>query len=157
MAGLRVIWVGRTQKGFVQEGVRFYLERIRPFQPLACVEVRAADHSGRDPAQALALEGEGILKRLAPEDCVWVLDQKGEQPSTRELAARLEAALAASARPPTFVIGGAFGVERRVKERAERLLSLSRLTYPHQLVRVIFLEQLYRALSLLAGHAYHHD
>lgn len=157
MAGLRVVWVGRTQQGFVEEGVAYYRDRIAPFQPLEIVEVRAAGHSGRDPAQALRREGEAILKRIPPADPVALLDERGRELDTRAFARWLAARQQEAARPLTFVVGGAYGVDAAVRDRAQDTLALSRLTFPHQLVRVILLEQLYRALSLLAGHAYHHE
>lgn len=157
MAGLRVIWVGGSRQRFVAEGIAHYRERIAPFQPIELVEVRAAAHSGRDPAQALRREGEAILKRLAPDDPVVLLDERGREPSTREFADWLADRQAQGGRALTFVIGGAYGVDEAVRRRAGHTLSLSRLTLPHQLVRVVLLEQLYRALSLLAGHGYHHD
>jgi 23S rRNA (pseudouridine1915-N3)-methyltransferase len=157
MAGLRILWVGRSQQPFVEQGIAFYRERIAPYQPLELVELRAAAHSGRAPAQALRREGEAILKRLAPDDAVVLLDERGRQFSTREFADWLGEQQARSGRPLTFVIGGAYGVDEAVRRRAGTTLALSRLTFPHQLVRVVLLEQLYRALSLRAGHGYHHE
>jgi 23S rRNA (pseudouridine1915-N3)-methyltransferase len=157
MAGLRVLWVGRSQQRFVEQGIAFYRERIAPFQSLELVELRAAAHSGRDPAQALRREGEALLKRLAPDDSMVLLDERGRQLSTRELADWLAARQAAGGRALTFVIGGAYGVDEAVRRRADDVIALSRLTLPHQLVRVVLLEQLYRVLSLQAGHGYHHE
>lgn len=157
MAGLRVIWVGKSQPRFVEQGVAHYRERIAPFQPIELVEVRAAAHSGRDAGQALRREGEAILKRIGPDDPVVLLDERGRQLSTRELADWLAARQAEARRALTFVVGGAYGVDDAVRRRAGHTLALSRLTLPHQLVRVVLLEQLYRALSLLAGHGYHHE
>ena len=157
MAGLRIVWVGRSQHPFVEQGIAYYRERIAPYQALELVEVRAAAHSGRDPAQALRKEGEAILKRLAPDDPVVLLDERGREFNTQELADWLGERQAAAGRAVTFVIGGAYGVDGSVRRRAGMALALSRLTLPHQLVRVVLLEQLYRVLSLRAGHGYHHD
>jgi 23S rRNA (pseudouridine1915-N3)-methyltransferase len=157
VAGLRVVWVGRSQPRFVQEGIAFYRERIAPYQPLELVEVRAAGHSGREPAQALRREGEAILKRIAPADDVALLDERGRQLDTRALADWLGRRQARGGGALTFVVGGAYGVDEAVRRRADDVLALSRLTLPHQLVRVVLLEQLYRVLSLRAGHGYHHD
>ena len=157
MAGLRILWVGRSQQSFVEQGIAYYRERIAPYQSIELVEVRAAAHSGRDPAQALRREGEAILKRLAPEEPVVLLDERGRQFSTREFADWLGEQQERAGRPPTFVIGGAYGVDEAVRSRAGTAIALSRLTLPHQLVRVVLLEQLYRALSLRAGHGYHHQ
>lgn len=157
MAGLRVLWVGRSRKGFVSDGVAFYCERIRPLQPITCETVRAADHSGRTPDQALAVEADALLRRLAPEDPLVLLDERGQRPDTRGFAALLDELIDEPAGRPTFIIGGAYGVDERIRRRAQRVVSLSRLTFPHQLVRLVLLEQIYRALTLRAGHAYHHD
>lgn len=157
MSGIRIVWVGKTDKGFVAEGVAHYAKRIKPFQSLETVEIRPAVHSGRDPRQALELEADAVLKRLVGADPVVLLDEGGNQPTTRAFADQLSGWLERPGGSPTFVIGGAFGVDDRLKSRADFNLSLSRLTFPHQLVRVILLEQLYRALSLLSGHGYHHE
>lgn len=156
MPGLRVIWVGRSAQPFVEQAVAYYRERISPYQALELVEVRAASHSGREAAQALRREGEAILKRLAPEDPVALLDERGRQLDTRELADWLASRQAATGRPVTFVVGGAYGVDPTVRARANDVIALSRLTLPHQLARVLLMEQLYRVLSLQAGHGYHH-
>ena len=151
MNRIRVIWVGKTAKGFPQDGVDHYLERIRPYREIECVDIRPADHSGRDPARALRVEGEAILKRIEDRERVILLDEGGTALSSPGLARWLEERPAA-----TFVIGGAHGIDGRVAARADDRLSLSKLTLPHQLVRIVLLEQLYRAFTLQHGHAYHH-
>jgi 23S rRNA (pseudouridine1915-N3)-methyltransferase len=157
MAGLRVIWVGKSQQRFVEEGIAHYRERVLPYQPLELVEVRAAAHSGRDAGQALRREGEAILKRIGPGETLVLLDERGRQLDTQGFADWLGARQAAGGRELTFVIGGAYGVDDAVRRRAADTIALSRLTLPHQLVRVVLLEQLYRILSLRAGHGYHHE
>lgn len=151
MSRIRVIWVGKTAKGFPQDGVDHYLKRIRPYREIECVDVRPGDHSGRDPVQALRMEGEAILKRIDDRARVILLDERGTALSSPDLARWLEERPAA-----TFVIGGAYGIDGRVVARADDRLSLSKLTLPHQLVRIVLLEQLYRAFTLQHGHAYHH-
>ena len=157
MAGLRVIWVGKTQHRFVSDAIAYYRTRIAPLQSLELVEVRAGDHSGRDAPRVLRRECEAILHRVDRSDTVVLLDEAGPARSTRELARWLEKLQAGSRPAITFVIGGAYGVDDAVRRRADHVVALSRLTFPHQLVRVILLEQLYRVLNLLAGHKYHHD
>ncbi len=157
MAGLRVVWVGKSQQRFVEEGIAYYRERIGPYLPLELVEVRAAAHSGRDAAQALRREGEAILKRIGPDEPLVLLDERGRQLDTAGFADWLGARQAVAGRAITFVIGGAYGVDEAVRGRAADVIALSRLTLPHQLVRVVLLEQLYRVLSLRAGHGYHHE
>lgn len=156
MQGLRVVWVGKTRAAFARQGVELYLKRIRALQQIECVEIRPASHSGRDPQAAVKLESDAILKRLAPGDPMVLLDEKGSRPTSKEMGAML-GRLSEGGGQATFVLGGPFGVDGRVGSMAAERLSLSHLTFPHQLARVILLEQLYRALTLQLGHAYHHD
>lgn len=157
MLKLRVMWVGKTKRGYAQDGVAFYRKRIKPLGELECVEIRAASHSGREPEAAARTESDAILKRLGPRDVAVLLDERGRQLSSPELAAMLDSPGMEDGRGLTFILGGAYGVDARVKAHAAKSISLSRLTFPHQLARVILLEQLYRALTLRAGHAYHHE
>ena len=118
--------------------------------------MRSAAHSGRDAGRAVEKESDAILKQIAPRDSVILLDEKGRQRSSRELAALFDE-LSRGGGSLTLVLGGAYGVDERVRARAGVTLSLSRLTFPHQLARVILLEQIYRSLTLREGHGYHHD
>lgn len=157
MAGLRVIWVGKTRQPFALEGVALYQKRLGAFHPLECVTVRSAAHSARAPEAALAAESEAILKKVAPGDALILLDEGGREPNTAEFAEIMRGGLEKGGGSLTFLLGGAYGVDGRIKARADDTLRLSRLTLPHQLARVVLLEQLYRAATLLAGHAYHHE
>jgi len=148
---LRILWVGKTGKGFAADGVAHYLGRIAPFAELDCVEIRAAGHSGRDPAQAMKEEADALLRRLGDQERMVLLDERGQALTSPQLAEWIEAH-----QPCTFVIGGAYGVHPAVAARAQARLSLSRLTLPHQLVRIVLLEQVYRAMTILHGHGYHH-
>jgi 23S rRNA (pseudouridine1915-N3)-methyltransferase len=151
MQPLRVIWVGKTEKGFVQDAVDFYASRIRALQPLELIDVRLASHSGRQPQVALAEESESILRRVGAGSAYTLLDEAGREMTSREFASWLS-----ESQPATFVVGGPYGVAPTIRDRARECLSLSRLTFPHQLARVVLLEQIYRALTLQRGHAYHH-
>ena len=153
MIRLRVLWVGRTQKGFVQEGVAHYLKRIAPLEPIECIDIKAARHSGRDSEQALRTEGDAILKRLGPGETAALLDESGKTLDSAQFAGWLERLERGRV---TFIVGGGYGVSRDLRSRVDETLSLSRLTLPHQLVRIVLLEQIYRALTLRAGHGYHH-
>jgi 23S rRNA (pseudouridine1915-N3)-methyltransferase len=156
MVRLRILAVGKTEAGFIQDGVAHYLKRLRPLKPVEWEEVRAAGHSGRAQDQALAAEGAAILKRVAPGERVVLLDERGKSRTSPELAQWLERLSRSDASGAVLVIGGAYGVAEEVRTRANEMLSLSPLTLPHQLVRVVLLEQLYRAATILAGQPYHH-
>lgn len=101
-------------------------------------------------------EGEAILKRLEPQDIVVLLDERGKEIDSPGFAALIDDALNGSTKRLVFIIGGAFGVSEEVKERANRILKLSALVFPHMIVRLILAEQLYRAWSIRTGGKYHH-
>ncbi len=103
------------------------------------------------------LEGQLVLKELPVQSTVVLLDERGTSISTKQLAQHLEAWKNGAARDVVIIIGGAFGVSQAVMQRANFTWSLSALVFPHQLVRLILIEQLYRASSLLAGSPYHHE
>jgi len=157
MLKVRLIWVGKTRQGFAKEGMAFFEKRLRPFVLLETVEIKAASHSGRDAAIAVGQEGEAILGKIGPDERVVLLDETGDLIDSRGLAGWLKGAAEESVAALTFVIGGAYGVDSSVRKRAQRILALSPMTFPHQLVRLIIMEQLYRAATLNAGHGYHHD
>ncbi|MCZ6646215.1 MAG: 23S rRNA (pseudouridine(1915)-N(3))-methyltransferase RlmH [SAR324 cluster bacterium] len=157
MQGLRIIWVGKTKLGYSRVGVSSFVKRITPLSNLECIEVRGAVHSNREPEAAIRVESDAILKRLQPREPVILLHENGKQHSSRELAQLLGNLREQGSGGVTFVLGGAYGVDERVEASATETISLSRMTFPHQLVRVMLLEQIYRALTLHGGHAYHHD
>jgi 23S rRNA (pseudouridine1915-N3)-methyltransferase len=154
---VRVIAVGTRMPAWVRSACHEYLTRLDRGLPVGLSEIEpAARRAGGSAQQAVALEGERLLGALRPADHVIALDERGTQFSTRELADWLNARMH-SGEDLTFVIGGPDGLAREVLTRSQLALSLSRLTLPHALVRVLLAEQLYRAHSLLANHPYHRD
>jgi 23S rRNA (pseudouridine1915-N3)-methyltransferase len=153
---LRVIAVGTRMPGWVDAAVEDYVRRLRGTWKL---ELQALSPASRRELAGAALaakasEGRRILALLSARDVVVALDERGEQMSTLELAAWLEARRG-EGRDLTFVIGGPDGLSDEVLARGRWRWSLSRLTLPHALARVVLAEQLYRAATLLAGHPYH--
>ncbi len=149
-----VLAVGRLKDRSYAEAAAGYLERAGRFAPCEQQEVRAGG-SG-DAAAVRAAEGERILAALGEHDTVAVCDERGRQLSTTEFIAWVSKRLGAGgAGRLVFVVGGAEGVSPGVRERADQLLALSRMTLPHELARVVLCEQIYRVLSTLAGHPYH--
>lgn len=150
----RVLLVGRTERGFVEEGTLHYLARVQRAHP---VEVVVLPEAGKgDAAYQQRSEGERLLAALRPGEKVVVLDERGTQLDSRSFAAKLGGWRDQGVRDVAFVIGGAYGLTEEVRKRGDLLLSLSAMTFPHQLVRVLFAEQLYRAMSILQGTGYHH-
>jgi 23S rRNA (pseudouridine1915-N3)-methyltransferase len=154
---IRIIAVGERMPRWVDEVVDDYTRRLAGSLKVALVEVAAGQRSARgDPAQAKQIEAQRILALIKPPEFVAALDERGTQMSTRELATWLAARMN-DGRDLVCVIGGPDGLTGEVLARADQQLSLSRLTLPHPLVRVVLAEQLYRAHTVLSGHPYHRD
>jgi len=153
---IRIISVGRTEDDYVRIGSARFLKRIRVYHPVEEVRVKGA-RAGKSEAivRILDREGERILKQIGPGDKVVLLDGEGQGMSSEAFAAFLGRELISGQGKPTFVIGGAEGVSQAVRERADRILSLSPMTLPHELARLVLLEQLYRGFTILKGKRYH--
>ena len=154
---LHLIAVGRKMPGWINSGYENYARRMPPDLPLVLAEIKPGHRvAGEDGARARQLEAERILLALPVGSVPVVLDERGTQVSTRELANWLQGWMAEGV-SPAFVIGGADGLDDSVKARAGKLLGLSKLTLPHALARVMLAEQLYRAVCIIKGHPYHRD
>ena len=154
---LHLIAVGHKMPVWIDAGYDDYARRMPPDMTLVLSEIKPGHRvAGEDGTRARQLEAERILTAL-PAGCVpVVLDERGTQATTRELAAWLQGWMAEGV-SPAFVIGGADGLDDSVKARAARLLGLSKLTLPHALARVMLAEQLYRAVCIIKGHPYHRE
>lgn len=149
---VKVLAVGKKHENWVSDGIGRYEQRLRkPFD----LSWQLLPHSSREGDAARSEESERILAKLDRDTFVVVLDERGRNVDSPELARRLRGALEAS-RPVTVVIGGAYGVTDQVRQRADFVWSLSALVFPHQLVRLILTEQIYRAQEITAGRGYHH-
>jgi 23S rRNA (pseudouridine1915-N3)-methyltransferase len=143
-----ILSVGNKMPAWIQEGFHEYAKRMPPEVRVELVELK--------PGRTTAEEGKRMLAALPASARVIALDERGKSVSTQGLAAML-AGWMGEGRNPVFAIGGADGLADEVKRRADQLVSLSALTLPHQLVRVVLAEQLYRAWSILARHPYHRE
>ena len=126
-----------------------------PFEIKESPELKNVSSLSRD--QIRTAEGKLILKNLRDSDEVVLLDEHGREFRSVEFASMLEKRLSASSRDLVFVIGGAYGFSTEVYERASSKISLSKMTFSHQMVRTIFVEQLYRAFTIIRGESYHHE
>ena len=154
---VRLIAVGTRPPAWVSQGYEEYARRLGPQLKLTLVQIEPGRRSaGQDPHRAIETEGRKILAALHDGEFVVALDEHGRQMPTRPFADWLAARMHAG-QDLAFLIGGPDGLAPEVRARADLLLSLSALTLPHALVRVVLAEQLYRALSILAHHPYHRD
>ncbi len=155
---MTLVTVGKTDIPWVREGLEMYLSRLGHYVPFTLREIpELKGVSALSHDQIKEREGELILKQIRPADEVVLLDEHGREYRSVEFADWLGRHLAGSGRDLVFVIGGAYGFSPAVYARAEGKLSLSKMTYSHQLVRTIFAEQLYRAFTILRGEPYHHE
>lgn len=152
---IQIIAVGKPAESFITPALEHYLVRLQRY---AQVQWRFVPHSGQaDSQQARKQETAAILRHLKPGDTVILLDERGHAWDSPAFAARLEHWQAHARGGLVFVIGGAYGVDQSLQQRAQAIWSLSPLVFPHQLVRLLLIEQLYRAFSILHNTAYHHD
>ena len=145
----RFLWVGKTRNKNWSALQEEYLQRLSHFTKCEVVEVRDAG-----PGETKETEGKRLVEKLNQSSFVCLLDVKGRQISSPELAVEIERWQAAAHKEVTFVIGGADGVSQQVADRANAVLSLSFLTFTHEMARVVMLEQLYRAFTIIKGYPY---
>lgn len=150
---IRIIAIGKKHEAWVADGIERYQKRLkRPFD----VEWVLLPHSAREGDTARAEESGRIRSRLRPDDFVILLDERGKTFDSPGLSSALLFPLERS-QSVVIIIGGAYGVDDTIHQRADLVWSLSPLVFPHQLVRLILAEQLYRAQEIAAGNPYHHE
>ena len=155
---VKLVTVGKTDVKWVKEGLDLYVSRLRHYVPFSLVEIpQLKNVSALTQEQIKEREGELILKQLNPGDSVILLDEHGKEYRSVEWAEWIRQRLARGGKALVFVIGGAYGFSQAVYDRAEGMVSLSRMTFSHQMVRTIFAEQLYRAFTIIKGEPYHHE
>ncbi|MEX1258420.1 MAG: 23S rRNA (pseudouridine(1915)-N(3))-methyltransferase RlmH [Gemmatimonadota bacterium] len=150
-----ILVVGKA-KGILEPAIREFESRARRYWKLEVTEVEAGAGGGpQDPARVREVEARRIRDRLPTRAEIWVLTREGKGMSSQDLARELGDRALAGSPGVAFVIGGAFGVDPEIAGRADRALSLSRMTLPHAAARLILAEQLYRAGTILRGEPYH--
>jgi 23S rRNA (pseudouridine1915-N3)-methyltransferase len=153
------LWcIGKTQEHWLETGIAVYEKRLTRYMPFTLLAIPDVKQGGTLPPELLAArEGEAVLQRLKPDDRLVLLDERGTRFHSRSFADWVERQRLASPRRLVFLIGGAFGFSEALYQRADQLISLSEMTFSHQMVRLFFVEQLYRAMTILRNEAYHND
>lgn len=152
-----LILVGRTTDKHFQAGIDDYAERIGHYMPFGITVINELKSTkSLSEEQQKTAEGKLIMKQLQTSDTVVLLDERGRELRSVELARWLEQKQS-TARRLVFVIGGPYGFSQEVYDRANEKLSLSKLTFSHQMVRLVFTEQIYRACTIIKGEPYHHE
>ena len=155
MLKIKVVVVDRTRSPFIKEGEAFYLRRLRRYSTPQWLEVKPERIRKSVPVEnILDKEGESITKLLLPRDYVIALDKSGNAYDSEELAARIEK-LSITHNRLSFIIGGPLGLSAKILNKAQEVFSLSKLTLTHEMSRLLLLEQLYRAFTILNNEKYH--
>ena len=155
---ITLLTVGRTDVEWVRKGLDLYVSRLRHYVPFSLIEIPELKNvSALAREQIKQKEGELVLKALKPSDCVILLDERGREYRSIEFASMLEDRMSRGGRDLVFVVGGAYGFSDAVYSRSDEKISLSKMTFSHQMVRTILAEQLYRAFTIMKGEPYHHE
>lgn len=155
---IRLIEVGKTDASYLIEAETNYEQRLKHFVKFERYTIPDIKNGGVLPKEILKdKEGESILSKINASDYVVLLDENGKEFTSREFSSWIERTQIHHSGNLVFVIGGAFGFSKQLYERANVKLSLSKMTFSHQMIRSFFLEQLYRSFTILKGIKYHHD
>ncbi len=156
---ITVAAVGRLKEKYLKEGIAEYAKRLSRFADIELIEVddeHAPDSfSPAQEAQVKQKEAERLLKRVKEGSYIVLLDLAGEQVSSEVLASKLENIMTSGSSHITFIIGGSLGLDQSLINKADYRISLSKMTFPHQLARLILLEQIYRAFKINRNETYH--
>lgn len=152
-------WViGKTNEAYLEEGISIYLQRLRHYVPFEMITLPDVKNAGKlESDQLKAKEGEIVLNRLKKQDLLLLLDERGKSYTSETFAKFLEQKLQMPGKKLVFLVGGAYGFSDAVYTRADSKLSLSTMTFSHQMVRLFFVEQLYRAMTILRNEPYHNS
>ena len=152
-----LITIGKTTERYIQTGLDDYLKRVNKYISFKVQEIKQRKQkTGLSSEITKQEEGKLILKNIQDTDFLILLDEKGKDYTSTEFSTFLQEKMINTRNNIVFVIGGAYGFSSEMYERADKKISLSRMTFSHQLVRLIFIEQLYRALTIWKGEPYHH-
>ena len=155
---ITLLTMGKTDVSWVRQGLDVYVSRIGHYIPFTLNEIpQLKNVSSLSQSQIKEKEADLILSAIKPSDDVILLDERGKMMRSQEFASWLSDKMARSGKDIVFVIGGAYGFSERVYSRSDGKISLSPMTFSHQMVRTIFAEQLYRAFTIIKGEPYHHE
>lgn len=155
---LKLIFVGKTEEEYLIRGCTIYLNRLKNYLPTEEIVIPALKNAKNlSLEQQRIKEGELILKQLDNSDFVVLMDEKGKEYRSVEMAQYFQKKMNSGIKNLVFIIGGPFGFSSSVYERANQKVALSKMTFSHQMIRLLLLEQCYRAFSILKNEPYHHE
>ncbi len=152
---LKIICLGKTRESWIQQGIDEYRKRLAPHWKIDWLELKDTSlKTAGSVSKVRQLEAQTILKAVSEQDYLIALDERGKATDSVSFAKELTALI--NSREVVFVIGGVYGLDKALLDRANRTLSFSAFTFPHQLIRVILMEQFYRAWTISTGKTYHY-
>ncbi len=158
MMRITLLCVGKTDDAYYTALIDKFQQRLKHYVPFTMVTIPDVKNTKHlSTGQQKVKEGEAIMRQLSPSDQVILLDEKGKEYRSVEFAAYLNKLMVGSVQQLVFVVGGPYGFDDALYQRANGKISLSKLTFSHQMVRLFFVEQLYRAFSILKREPYHHE
>lgn len=149
------LFVGKLTTKYLKEGIEIYHKRINHYLPASITEVPSAVTSGKKE-YGLKKESEAIMKKIAPNDFVVLLDERGKEHNSVQLSMLMNKSMVNGISKLVFIVGGPYGSSETISTRANLILSFSKFTLTHEMIRLFLLEQVYRAMSILNNEPYHH-
>jgi len=156
MRSMRLIWIGKTQVPFVRTGINLYIKKLSNYIKVNSEEIKPSQYGSLPINECRIRETSKILKRLEPSEINVFLDENGKSKTSVDFAMWLEKEVLTCKSRVNFFIGGAYGFEKSLLPSRVQFLSLSDMTFTHQMVRLILVEQIYRAFTIIRGEPYHH-
>lgn len=156
---ITIVSAGKLKENYLREGITEFVKRLRPFAQLNIVEISEEkmpdSPSAREKEKFLTIEGNRLLKQVPVDSFLFVLDVYGKQLSSEDLAEKIRVLALSGKSNLVFVIGGTFGLSADLRKKADLLISFSRMTFTHQMVKLLLVEQIYRAFKINRGEPYH--
>lgn len=155
---ITLLVIGKTESDYLKKGIDTYIQRLKHYVAFELKVVNALKNTkSLNELQQKQKEGELLLAQLSTTDTIVLLDENGQQSSSIDFAKYIEKQILAGTKNLVFVVGGPYGFSDEVHQKSAGKISLSKMTFSHQMVRLIFTEQLYRAMTILKGEPYHHQ
>ncbi|MEO1261592.1 MAG: 23S rRNA (pseudouridine(1915)-N(3))-methyltransferase RlmH [Bacteroidota bacterium] len=153
------LWfIGKTSFPYLEQGMQLYQKRLERYLSFDSILIPDVKKGNKLPADQLKIkEGEAVLKKVISSDYLVLLDEQGKEYSSVQFSKFMENKLQLGNRRLIFLIGGAYGFSENIYQRADHKITLSKMTFSHQMIRLFFLEQLFRAMSILRGEPYHNE
>lgn len=153
-----LLMIGKTNQESLQQLIQDYMNRIQHYVNFETATIPELKNTKNLPiAEQKEKEADLILKQIDNQDDIILLDEKGKQYSSLAFAEFMDKKMNSSIKRMVFVVGGPFGFSKRIYDRANGMISMSPMTFSHQMIRLIFTEQLYRAMTIIRGENYHHE